>query len=157
MKKIDLKTIKYPKYFIKNEEETYKENVKRLKMQKFTEAQIDEMVDKPDFEPIKIGWTNLLSAVSQQSEKAKTWEQRKILSKVIEKLYDAEENDGVLDLSDEQFDYVFNILVGDLTKPGTAITYITEEFERIKIGGKDKDSDKKDEKKPEDKPETKKE
>ncbi|HBX15878.1 MAG: hypothetical protein UV20_C0009G0046 [Candidatus Magasanikbacteria bacterium GW2011_GWA2_42_32] len=137
MKTIDLKGVKYPSYFVKNLEESYKENIKRLKVQGMDDKKIESVLDKPDFNPIKIGFSNLLGILNITSQaKVKTWEQRKMYSKIVEKLYDVEEKDGVLEISDEQFDFLFGILTGEIENAGTAATYIAEEFERVKLEDK---------------------
>ena len=144
MKKINL-NIAYPQYFKKENEKSYNRNYIDLKSKGIKEEEIKKVLSEKKFNPIEVTLQNLLVAILNDFQikykNGASWDIRKKHAKMVEKLYDQPEDQAIMELSEEQFDYIYDILKGNLAG-GTVLYYITEELERLKFE-EEKEKDKK--------------
>lgn len=131
--------IKYPDYFKKENEKMIKQKVLHFKTNNIKEEIINEYIENNKYNEFNVTINNIFVALGEFFDKkygnGAPLEVRRIYAKIVEKLYKVEEEKKEIELSDEQFNFLFETFSGEL-KNGTAYIYIFEELERLKFENK---------------------
>lgn len=129
--------IKYPSYFETELEKTRSKQSAQLIGQGLSKEEADKLIPK-EYNNVEMTLDSLLSALNadftkKYKQKGAPLNIRKSYAKITEKIYDVLDSKAKeLELSDEQFDLCFDVLGGE-TSIATALVYVYEEFERLKL------------------------
>ncbi|MFH2018561.1 MAG: hypothetical protein ABII98_01075 [bacterium] len=132
MKTITLDEIKFPAYFEKDFEKTKKANYELFLSRGVDKEEAEKLMQKKInyYELVCSSIMNTLQiSLKNKFNDAVPFSVRKSFAKIVEKVYDAEKE---IELSDEQFDLIFEAFQGDLGL-STAEIVIAEYLEQIKL------------------------
>ncbi|HLB57391.1 MAG: hypothetical protein A3F67_11805 [Verrucomicrobia bacterium RIFCSPHIGHO2_12_FULL_41_10] len=134
MKTVNL-NIAYPDYFKTEKEKSELSNYNLLLSRGLSKEEAEKISKIGDFDAKKTTVESIFNALSYvmstKLKNAADFKTRKIFAKIVEKLYSVEKDESI-EFSDEQFDFIFEALNGE-NVIGTALVYVQEEFERLKL------------------------